>query len=271
MKESISVTNLIEKFRPQFDQMFWAKYKALEKLLGDDFKMYRKQLLDTHIFDDSLIDLVDKLEFNTEVNRILDEYAAKSKASRERGDALHAMLEGTNKYLPRIYQEQATPTNFRELIEDGVYKEFTLAADMSEDVTLVGRPDVIIKQGNKITIIDYKTGKEIRKTGHYNTRTRKAQTLYYPLNFLEDCEFSRYSIQISLYGYLIKKLYPEYKFDRLIILHIDYQDNVTEIDCENLIDRLQPTIDYYLQKRNISLKMNKLNNEFKIDCKRDLQ
>ena len=41
----ISVTTLIDRYVTPFDKEFWSMYKALEKLLGGDFKLEKRDLL----------------------------------------------------------------------------------------------------------------------------------------------------------------------------------------------------------------------------------
>ena len=46
----ISVTTLIHKFQT-FDEKFWSAYKAIEKILGEDFNIVKGELLDKKIFN----------------------------------------------------------------------------------------------------------------------------------------------------------------------------------------------------------------------------
>ena len=52
---------------------------------------------------------------------------------------------------------------------------------------------------NELVIFDYKTNKEIKKTNP------RKENLLSPLNHLENCEYTKYSMQLSLYSSIIEK------------------------------------------------------------------
>ena len=92
----ISVTTLIGKYAPPFDNQFWSSYKALEQLLPiESWKIEKKALLNSKKIDKNLFSIydIDENEFNKIQQDILDAWEAKKQASCERGTKIHAKLE----------------------------------------------------------------------------------------------------------------------------------------------------------------------------------
>ena len=165
----ISVTTLIEKFAQPFDKDFWSAYKALEKLIPkDSWAIEKKSLLNTKVFDKTLLELYDIKEddFNKEQQKILDDWAAENSKSCERGTRIHAELENSfydkktnidlNKYQIGGKFECIKGRNELDL-EYGVYPEY-LIHRVSEDgkLRIAGQIDLLVKKGNKIIIGDWK-------------------------------------------------------------------------------------------------------------------
>ena len=56
------------------------------------------------------------------------------------------------------------------------------------------------KKTNELVIFDYKTNKEIKKNNQYKEK------LLTPLDHLDKCEFTKYSLQLSLYSTIVEKI-----------------------------------------------------------------
>lgn len=165
----ISVTTLIEKFAQPFDKNFWSGYKALEKLIpADAWKIERKSLLNTHKIPKELLNTYDikELDFNKAQQDILDEWDKTNRESCERGTKIHAELEnsmykmGANVTLKKfgvggkfVCDKGRTALD----LENGVYPEY-LTSRVSPDgiLRIAGQIDLLVKQGNEITIMDWK-------------------------------------------------------------------------------------------------------------------
>ena len=66
----ISVTTLIHSYEPEFNELFFARYKALEELADyDRFSLVKQRLLNTQIFRYDLLESlkVNKEEFESKV------------------------------------------------------------------------------------------------------------------------------------------------------------------------------------------------------------
>ena len=75
----------------------------------------------------------------------------------------------------------------------------------SEKLKLAGTIDLVIynKLTNQISLIDWKTNKKINQTSF-----RKSETgLKWPTQKLPDCNFTHYTLQLSMYQYILKNTY----------------------------------------------------------------
>lgn len=226
----ISVTTLIDKFTQKFDAQFWSMYKSLEKLIPkEDWKTISKTFRDKMKIPEDVFTMYDfsKEDAIREQQNILDEWQKTNEESCTRGTAIHAELEnsfykmGANCTLKKfgiggkfVCDKGRTKLD----LEDGVYPEY-LISRVSDDgiLRLAGQIDLLVKKGHHYTIIDHKTNKSIDKKGYYNSATRTTAKMKYPLNNLEDCNYSHYNLQLSTYAWMVQKLDPEAEIDDLIL------------------------------------------------------
>ena len=217
-KEFTSVTTLIHKYTQPFDRVFWASFKALEKLLPKDvWNVEKKSLLNSKKFDKVLLDLhsISENDFNREQQGILDEWDNENRKSCERGTKIHADLENS------FYQKKKDidiskfeiggkfecRKDYSELdIENGVYPEY-LISRVSEDgkLRIAGQIDLLVKKGNKIIIADWKTNKKIETKSFFNNKTKTSVKMKFPLNNLDDVNYWHYALQLSTYAWMIQK------------------------------------------------------------------
>lgn len=234
--EYISVTTLIEKFGQPFDKEFWSGYKALERLIpAESWKIEKKSLLSSKKITKELLDLyeITDNDFNKAQQDILDEWEATNKEACERGTKIHAELEhsmykmGTNVNLQRFgIGGKFTCEQGRTALdlENGVYPEYLISRTSPDGILrIAGQVDLLIKNGNHIIIVDYKTNKEIKLKGGFDTKTKQTVKMKYPLNNLEDCNFYHYTMQLSTYAWMLQKLNPDFVIDDLIIVHFDHE------------------------------------------------
>lgn len=226
----ISVTTLIDKFTQKFDAQFWSMYKSLEKLIPkEDWKTISKTFRDKIKIPEDVFTMYDfsKEDAIREQQNILDEWQKTNEESCTRGTAIHAELEnsfykmGANCTLKKfgISGKFVCDKGRTKLdLEDGVYPEY-LISRVSDDgiLRLAGQIDLLVKKGHHYTIIDHKTNKSIDKKGYYNSATRTTTKMKYPLNNLEDCNYSHYNLQLSTYAWMVQKLDPKAEIDDLIL------------------------------------------------------
>lgn len=164
-----SVTTLIGKYEPEFNKDFVSKYKAIERLVPSDvwkkekggiwkFKKIPKGFLEVH-------DITEE-ELNKVQQDILDEWTEINRESCERGTKIHAQLEnsfykaGDNVTLQKfgIGGKFQCKKDYSELdLEYGVYPEYLIYYDNPKiDLHIAGQIDLLIKNGDDITIGDWK-------------------------------------------------------------------------------------------------------------------
>lgn len=254
----ISVTTLIGKYGQPFDENFWSAYKALEKLLpADDWKIEKKSLLDTHKFNMEILDIYDIPidTFNKTQQDLLDEWHRNKQESCERGTKIHAELEnsmykmGANVSLKKFgiggkFVCDKGRTNLD--LENGVYPEYLISRTSDDGILkIAGQIDLLVKNGNEITICDWKTNKEIKTKGGFDTRTKQTAKMLYPLNKLEDCDLSHYNLQLSMYAWMVQKLNPEFIIKDLVLVHFDHNGKQTVYHLPYLKNEVEQMLRHY--------------------------
>jgi len=273
----ISVTTLIHTLST-FDEGFWSKYKALQKLLGEDFfdgpvigkqkvkgeskekrgpaSEIKQILLDKKSFNYDLLEQfsITKEQFDNEVDLILSDWFEKRETSCIRGTAIHKEhemqhLAGNTEELKHLGLEKNFTTDTSNNIEIGkqrVYPELLLSR-ISEDgkLRIAGQADLVIIDGNDVYILDYKTGKTIDQKSYYDSKARKSQKLKYPLNNIDDCNFMHYSLQLSTYAWMIQKINPAFNIKGLILIHYDHDGGCTNYECKYLKSDVERMLAYH--------------------------
>lgn len=257
-KQYTSVTTLIHKFTTPFCSEFWSAYKALEKLLTkDEWAIEKKSLLNTKKFDNAILEAhnIDIDTFNKEQQAILDTWQEENKRSCERGTKIHANLENS------MYKQKKNIdlTKFQvggkfecikdktELdLENGVYPEYLISWDSpSGKLHVAGQIDLIAKQGNCITILDWKSNKKIETKSFFDPKTHRSIRMQFPLGTLDDCNYNHYCLQLSTYAYMVTQKHPEFIIDDLVLVHFDHNDNMTVYHLPYLRDEVIRMLNYY--------------------------
>lgn len=260
----ISVTTLIHRYTQEFDKNFWGAYKALEKLIPkESWAMEKKSLLNTKKFNKEILDTynIPELEFNKTQQSILDLWDEENKKSCERGTKIHEEIEHSFYNHPKDISLQKfglggkfeCKKDYSELdLEYGVYPEYLIYRESDDGILrIAGQVDLIVKQGNEITIIDHKTNKKIDQKSGFDTSTKSNARMKYPLNNLMDCNFYHYTLQLSTYAWMLQKIHPEFIIKDLIINHYDHQGNNTLYHCEYLKHDVEKMLYHY--KRELIL------------------
>jgi ATP-dependent exoDNAse (exonuclease V) beta subunit len=258
----VSVTTLIHSFTQPFDKEFWSAYKALEKLVdGEMWKMLKKELLQTKRFDKEILSNYDISEndFNKTQQEILDAWQQENFKSCERGTAIHAQLEnsmyemGANVSLKKfgVGGKFVCEKNRNTLdLENGVYPEYLISRESKDGILrIAGQIDLLVKHGNEIIIMDWKTNKKIDLKGGFNTQTKSTTKMKYPLNTLDDCNYMHYALQLSTYAWMIQQLNPKFVIKDLILVHFDHQGNQTVYHLDYLKDEVERMLKFH--KKNL--------------------
>lgn len=168
-KKYTSVTTLIHKFEPPFDQDFWSAYKTLEQIMEPDYwKVARAELLEKKAIPDKFFQAynIDMDLYNEVQQNILDNWQKENLASTYRGSDIHANLEHSfyaqkNNISLQKYGVGGSFTCIKgktELdLENGIYPEYLIYWESpDEKVRIAGQIDLLVKKGNQFSIIDWK-------------------------------------------------------------------------------------------------------------------
>ena len=258
----ISATTLIELFAQKFDSDFWSKYKVLEKLVPKEFwKLESKGLRLTHVIPDTIYTTynISKKDVETKQKELLAEWEQTNLESTTRGTKIHADLEkmirggGSNVSLKKYdiggkftYSGSSGPIT----AENGVYPEYLISRESPDHILrIAGHIDLLIKKGNKIQILDYKTNKEIKEKSGFDEQKKHNVMMHYPLSNLMDCNYSHYNLQLSLYAWMVCKQNPDLEVEDLVLVHFDHNEKMTIYHMPYLFDEVELMLKYY--KREI--------------------
>lgn len=271
----ISVTTLIGKFCQPFDSDYWSSYKAIERVLDKETFKIAKKDLQNNVSIDKIIEAfdIDREDFNSAKQDILDEWQKKNIEACERGTKIHADLEHSftkkketdmkkyglgGKFLINT-NDSLNKSNTELLdIDKGVFPEYLIYRTSDDNkFRLAGQIDLLIKDGNDIYLRDYKTNSKIDEKSYYNPRTKKYQMMNYPLNNLMDCNKVHYALQLSTYAWMLQKINPQFNIKQLMLIHYDHDGNVTEIPVDYLKDDVIRMCKWYKKQLLIEETKNK--------------
>jgi hypothetical protein len=103
---------------------------------------------------------------------------------------------------------------------NGVYPEHLVYL---KSAGLCGQSDLVEVIDGYVHITDYKTNKEIKSEGFTNWEG-KTQKMLAPVSHLDDCNLNHYTLQLSLYMFMILKHNPKLKPGTLTIHHILFEE-----------------------------------------------
>jgi hypothetical protein len=102
---------------------------------------------------------------------------------------------------------------------EGIYPEHMVYL---KSAGICGQADRIEVIRNTVNVHDYKTNKEIRQESYRNWNGESEKMLG-PLNHLDDCNYIHYSLQLSIYMYIILKHNPNLVPGDIILEHIIFK------------------------------------------------
>lgn len=264
----ISCTTLISQYENKFNESFFSKYKALEALCDPDrFSLIRQGLLNTQVWKHELLSKcnIDESEFNKKVEEILNTWHTTRDEACEHGSTVHSLLEESfygkehfdlsNYGSPQIVGNYICKPGYYTLdIDHGIYPEYLISWISPEGLKICGQIDLLVRNGNDICIYDYKTNKEIKKKSFFNSSKKKNVMMKYPLNNIMDSNFWHYTLQLSLYAYMVEQINPELNIKELKLVHIARDGKQTIYDVEYRKEDVARMIGHYAKQ----LKTNEL-------------
>lgn len=153
---------------------------------------------------------------------ILKEWEDNKNAACEKGTFVHKVIED-------YFEEGLVTDGFETLLEKIAADPIISLKGRSEEIAysdecmIAGQVDRRNLIGNTLNIIDWKTNKEIKRTGFRGEKLKGA------LAHLDNCNFNIYSLQLSIYALLLCKMYG-YNIGRLYLVWIRGQE-FERIEC----------------------------------------
>jgi hypothetical protein len=221
------VTTLIKKYVPEFDAHYWSTYKAMKAVLErkGEWRTYKENCGGWENVV-AYVRLDKKFKYREEVmakkREILAMWEEEKNAAATRGTIYHKKREADDRKSGVVVHEakehyvMSSEASKSGIKEDGLYPELLIYDDEFE---IAGQADWVLKAGSTIHIKDYKTSKDVDKAGFMD------EMLLYPLNGLLNAKFYIYSIQMSLYAYLLER--KGYDVGTLVIEHVDGRTHET--------------------------------------------
>lgn len=199
----ISVTTLLERFEPVKNWKAIAKRYATKigKTPSEVEAMWKKEK------DDSLV-------------RGKDYHAERQNSLNSIGFVQRKNVECKVKYhLPTGEGDQRALGQQDFLLENNtVYTELMV---WDEESGICGMADEVEVIGNTIYVNDHKTNREIHKEGFY-VKNIGRQKLTGPVSHMDDCNWSIYCLQLSLYMYMLWKKNKHLKVGDLTLNHVQF-------------------------------------------------
>lgn len=213
--DTISVTQLIDKFFPEFDALYWAPIKAAQ------------------------------LGISTE--EILAEWESKRIDSANKGTALHEAIENyyNNKSHNSSTKEFGHFLSFRER-----YKGMTPYRSewriFDEDLMVAGTIDMVYKkEDGSLYMFDWKRSEKVVNNDG-TIKHDKFQFAFGELNHLGDNSYNRYCLQQNIYKAILEKRYSHrISSMNLLVMHESY-DQFYHIKIPNMDKEINYIFNYAL-------------------------
>ena len=178
--------------------------------------------------------------------QLLQEWDEANKVAVERGTKFHLSQEEALLKKKNVIKYDTDPSSNLKMsfditqLKPGIYPELILY-DLEHGI--VGTADYVEIFPDKTFILeDYKTNKELSFSGFKvfdpSTNTRKEKKMYSPLTHLADCNGIHYSLQLSIYAYMLERAGYNLRPNGLTVHHILFDEN------NNPVDRVLYPINY---------------------------
>lgn len=251
-----SCTTFIHKFEKPFDKDYWSKFKAKERgvsqqVILDEWAGINKQSLDRgnkihNAFEDGL----NKVYVDAAKKEDVLFTGSHSDARYQKPTGITTIIELRNS--PAYVAYPKIRAYMEKLIFAGyiIYAEYRL---FRPEIQIAGMVDILAIKDNDIIIVDWKTNKKpmLMTSGYYkkkwkdgvkvetNTFVKTLDFMKPPINDIYDCLGMTYTLQLSLYAYMIA-MYG-FNIKALVLFHIkperdsvtnSYYDEVTAYPLE---------------------------------------
>ncbi len=193
--DTVSVSQLIAKYFPEFDSEYWSHKKAKDR--------------------------------GIDVQEILQEWETKRNDAARLGTDLHEQIENYYNKLP--YDDQSPEfqyfLNFKKKYSKDLDPYRSEWRVFDEDLLIAGTVDMLYKkEGDELYMFDWKrSGKVIDSLG--NPKLPNYDYASGKLSHLSDNSYHKYVLQQNIYKYILEKRYnKKITSMNLLILHPDYEN-----------------------------------------------
>lgn len=132
----------------------------------------------------------------------------------------HELIKSTDRQIlpPRMLLGNKIAGDQR-LLNNAIYPEYLLYL---ESALIAGQVDRIDTINYEIFVCDYKTNKKIDKESYVDWEGRSKKMLY-PVEHLDDCNMNHYTLQMSLYAYILMRYQPLMNIKELALNHVEFE------------------------------------------------
>lgn len=199
-----SVTKVLHSFEPPFESE-----KIAESISKQSDNNPRKNKAYIGMSKDEILDLWQQMndeanEYGTYVHETMENYLLSQK-----------------KYIPNNDLERAVIKGYEAVgVDEGefMYPERVM---FSRDHKLAGTSDIIVDIDDEwFEVGDFKTNKEFNFYSPYN------KLMLHPLNHLTACQYSIYTLQLSVYAYMYQLEAPHKKCRQMYVLYWDKKNEI---------------------------------------------
>ena len=208
-KAKFSVTEIIDKFFPEFDSAYWAKRKAIEKLNQDTIE-----------YDSDIL--------KATIKKILDDWEKKRNDAALKGTLLHERIEDfyNQKFHIEYPPEFEYFKNFHNKYEklEAYRTEWRIYDD---SLSVAGTVDMVYKkENNELFIFDWKRTSKL--VDQNNQLVLKDFNYGFDgLSHIADNSFNKYALQQNVYKFILENYYDKtISSMNLLILHPNYNNYV---------------------------------------------
>jgi ATP-dependent exoDNAse (exonuclease V) beta subunit len=209
-----SVTTLIGAYKKKFDSDKWSKVVADRQ--------------------------------GTTQEQILNKWSEITTTAQARGTSVHLVMENYVKFnkIEKGY-ENLVDSFVKKTV--GIMKPDSniLSEELlySHEYKLAGTADLVVENDDIFYILDFKTNKKFNFVNKYN------EYFYEPIDYLQQCEFTTYTIQLSIYAWMHEQLTGK-KCGGLKIFYLrEFSDKTfwQEIPCTYM----KPTVEILLKDKKV--------------------
>lgn len=204
-----SVTTLIKRFTPEFKGEYWATYKAIKDVLENVGLWYNykreaggwENVVDYYL-KNGYLSIAEDIAFRKQV--YLDAWAEEGRVANIKGSIIHEDLEKAAYHAHYIKEgeinyevTQEDILDIQDFTSNRIYPELLIHND---EYMVAGQADKVFKQGLQVDVHDYKTYKKLEYEGF------RGETLLAPLAHIQNGNYWKTAIQLSIYGWMLEEL-----------------------------------------------------------------